>query len=203
MELDSFLASPRWEILQLISAQPSSPIEIAAKLNTTVSYISQQMKLLEAAGLVKKEKTGAVERGKPRTIFSIAKELVYLTPLSNTFSTKKALYLTDYHKLVLKIWFTSNNSLHEPLHKLLIKIEKYFPKIDFIGIDSSKYPVKLIFIVNEKSFKVADFIDEKIFSTDTLSENQLSKMDLSEIQLLHDPKNIFNRMKNLKGGNIA
>ena len=63
MELDSFLASPRWEILKIISEKPSSPIEIAKKTKTTVSFISQQLKLLEAARIVSKEKTGAFEKG--------------------------------------------------------------------------------------------------------------------------------------------
>ena len=55
MELDSFLASPRWDILRIISENPYSPIEIAERTKTTVSFVSQQLKLLEAAGLVKKE----------------------------------------------------------------------------------------------------------------------------------------------------
>ena len=34
MEIDSFLTSPRWKILEIISDEPSSPIEISAKINT-------------------------------------------------------------------------------------------------------------------------------------------------------------------------
>ena len=76
MELDSFLASPRWEILSLISERPSSPIELAEKTKTTVSFVSQQLKLLEAAQIVKKTKTGAFEKGKPRNLFSISQDFV-------------------------------------------------------------------------------------------------------------------------------
>lgn len=88
MELDSFLASPRWEILKIISEKPSSPIEIAKKTKTTVSFISQQLKLLEAARIVSKEKTGAFEKGKPRNLFSISKDVVYLTMLTKGFGEK-------------------------------------------------------------------------------------------------------------------
>ena len=73
MELDSFLASPRWEILKIISERPSSPIEIGEKTKTTVSFVSQQLKLLEAAQIVSKEKTGAFEKGKPRNLFQYPK----------------------------------------------------------------------------------------------------------------------------------
>jgi len=58
METDYLLSSARWDILKIISEKPSSPIQIAEKLNTTVSHVSQQLRLLEAAGLVTKKKTG-------------------------------------------------------------------------------------------------------------------------------------------------
>ena len=58
MNYDSFLSTPRWEILQILAEKPSSPIEIAEKLGTTVSYASQQLTLLSAAGIVFKKKTG-------------------------------------------------------------------------------------------------------------------------------------------------
>jgi DNA-binding transcriptional regulator GbsR (MarR family) len=102
MELDSFLASPRWEILSLISERPSSPIELAEKTKTTVSFVSQQLKLLEAAQIVIKTKTGAFEKGKPRNLFSISKDFLYLIILTNGFSEKKQIDLDYYKKSILQ-----------------------------------------------------------------------------------------------------
>ncbi len=118
MDFDMFLTSPRWEILQLIAEKPDSPVEIAKKLGTTVSYISQQLKLLDAAGVVKKERTGAVEKGKPRTLFSISDELVYLSMLSKGFSGKKLVKVNEYHKAILKIWMVEDVSLHSYIERL-------------------------------------------------------------------------------------
>ena len=91
MNLDSFLAEPKWEILKIICDKPSSPIEIAKITKTTVSYVSQQLKLLEAIGIVKKTKTGAYEKGKPRNVFSISEEFAYVSVLANGYSDKEKL----------------------------------------------------------------------------------------------------------------
>jgi len=88
MELDMFLVEKRWEILKILADRPSSPIELAEKLGTTVSYVSQQLKLLEAMNLIRKEKTGIAEKGKPRSVYSIQNELVYLTLLTKNNSGK-------------------------------------------------------------------------------------------------------------------
>jgi DNA-binding MarR family transcriptional regulator len=69
MDIDSFFTSPRWKVLEILAKTPSSPMEISKQLNTSIAYISQQLKLLEAAGLVTKVRTRATERGKPRTLF--------------------------------------------------------------------------------------------------------------------------------------
>ena len=46
----------KWNILRCLSQGKSSPLQLAGKLNTTMANISQQLRLLEATNLVKKEK---------------------------------------------------------------------------------------------------------------------------------------------------
>ena len=55
MEIESLFSSTRWEILELLSKEKLSPIELSLKINTTSANISQQLRLLELAGLVKSE----------------------------------------------------------------------------------------------------------------------------------------------------
>lgn len=152
MELDNFLASPRWEILQLISEKPSSPVEISKKLNTTVSYVSQQLKLLEVVGIVKKERTGAVEKGKPRTLFSVSKDFAYIVSLTENFAEKKMINLDEKKKAVIKIWFIENPNLHIPLEKFFWNIEPSLKDVEAIFIDLNKVTPKII-IVSEKPIK--------------------------------------------------
>jgi predicted transcriptional regulator len=162
MEPDYLLSDSRWEILRLIAEKPLSPIQIAKKLNTTVSYISQQLRLLEAAGLTQKERTGQVEKGKPRTLFSIPEEITYLISLTKDFAKKKLIYLTDYHKIILRIWLLENTSLHYHIEKFFWLIEKYLNDIKGIFIDTKGISPKIIIISDKKIKQKIDSAIKKL-----------------------------------------
>lgn len=152
MDFDNFLASPRWEILKLISEKPSSPVEISGALSTTVSYVSQQLKLLEIAGIVKKQRTGSVEKGKPRTLFSISNEFAYIVALTDNYSGKKLIVLNENQKTIIKIWMIENQNLHTPLEKFFWNIEPFLNDIESIFLDFSKLTLKIV-VVSEKPIK--------------------------------------------------
>lgn len=208
MELDSFLASPRWEILSLISERPSSPIELAEKTKTTVSFISQQLKLLEAAQIVKKTKTGAFEKGKPRNLFSISKDFLYLTILTNGFSEKKQVILDYYKKALLQSWLIDNKSMQDFLGELLHNIKDNLSEIQAIILDTSKLsPQILIFSEDKKARQsVESFFkksEEKIqFKFHSLSDVQNLDLDLGSGHLspIHQLDVFLKKMIELKGG---
>ncbi|MBR9705751.1 winged helix-turn-helix transcriptional regulator [Candidatus Pacearchaeota archaeon] len=203
MDFDSFLASPRWEILQILAENPSSPIELASKLNTTVSYVSQQLKLLDAAGIVVKKKTGASQRGKPRSIFSLSNELLYLTVLTNEFSNKKLLRLTVNHKAIIKIWMIDDVSLHQPIQQIFWKLQENIKDVEGIFLDLSKNEPKVLVLCDSKQIKAGLEAFQKRISSVVeclfISKVQLNKFSLGEIVGLHDP---FMLTKNLKGGEL-
>jgi predicted transcriptional regulator len=200
MDFDSFLTSPRWEILQIIAEKPSSPVEIAQKLNTTVSYASQQLKLLDAAGLLNKEKTGAAEKGKPRTLFSLSNELLYLTVLTKELSEKKLIYLTDYHRTILKIWMLKDLSLHYFIEKLYWKLEEDLDEIEAIFVEETD-EARVIIVSDSKKVKtkIETFSKklEKKIDFSFVTKTQLKKISSKFLTPLYDPKNI---LENLKGG---
>jgi len=200
MDFDSFLTSPRWEILQIIAEKPSSPVEIAEKLNTTVSYVSQQLKLLDAAGLLIKEKTGAAQRGKPRNLYSISKEILYLTALTESFTEKKLIYITEHHKKILKIWLIKDPTLHYYIEKLFWKLEEDLEEIDAIFIETNIVS-KVIIVTDSKKIKtrvesIIKKFDRKI-EYDVISKSQLKKLSSESVDFLHDPLNL---KKEMKGG---
>jgi predicted transcriptional regulator len=174
MDFDSFLSSQRWEILQILAQRPASPVEIAEMLKTTVSYVSQQLKLLDAAGIVSKKKTGASERGKPRSLFSISTELAYLSILTNGFSEKKSIPITPDKLAIIKIWISCPESLHESAQKFYFRIKD---EVENYGIYYNK-GTQRFFAVLENKKAGERFISElkKInLNFDVISENQLSK----------------------------
>jgi len=189
MNFDSFLVSPRWEILQILAKSPSSPTELAVKLETTVAYVSQQLKLLDAAGLITKTKTGSSEKGKPRFLFELSKEIIYLAALSEGISEKKVIQVNDYHRTILKLWLVKDSSLHYYFEKLYWKLDENKKEIDSIFLDVSS--PRIIVVSDSKTLKskidsyVSDF-DKKINCSFVAKENIKSS---KEVVLLYSNKN--------------
>ncbi|MEM2139161.1 MAG: ArsR family transcriptional regulator [Candidatus Woesearchaeota archaeon] len=78
MEFETLFSSTRWEILKTLSEKKLSPIELADKLKTTSANISQQLRLLELAGLIKSEKLSNSDKGKPRIVYSLAGDFSFI-----------------------------------------------------------------------------------------------------------------------------
>ncbi len=204
MELDSFLASPRWEILKIISERPSSPIEIAEKTKTTVSFISQQLKLLEAAQIVSKEKTGAFEKGKPRNLFSISKDISYSVMLSNGFGEKKSLNLDDYQKSMLRTWFLENKHLQNILENFLYRVKDIFKDINAIFVDPKKSNHSIIIFLEDKKTQQAiealskKHEDKVNFEFHYLEE--ITNLNLPSLFIVHRCPIFLKKSIELKGG---
>jgi predicted transcriptional regulator len=203
MKLDTFLVSPRWDILQIIASKPSSPMQIAGQINTTVSYVSQQLRLLEAAGLITKEKTGSVEKGQPRNLFSISKEILYIISLSKEKQEKKLLRLNDYHKIILSIWLLEDESIHYYVEKIFWKLEDYIEEISGIYIDPSRSPPRIyvtsknnrLKIKLERLFRQKD----KNIEIEFIDEIKESKLPES-VHTLYFSKKREEKKEELKGG---
>jgi predicted transcriptional regulator len=202
MEIDSFLTLPRWRILEILSAQPSSPIEISAKINTSTAYVSQQLKLLEAANIVKKHKTGASDKGKPRVVFSIAKDIVYLTILSNNFSTKKIVNIDEKNKIILRIWLVDDPYLRHSLEKAYWLVEKNLNEIKGIYLDQTGKKPNLIIQTDSEKLKsrlisVSKELGESLdVSISKVSDHQKSSENFI---VLYESNSSMNEIK-MKGG---
>ena len=143
MEFDDFLIQPRWQILELLANSSNSPVKISEKIGTSVAYVSQQLKLLEAANIVKKKRTRAVEKGKPRLMYSIEKDFFYITSLVNKFPIKKKISPSTHQKIVLKIWMLDDKELVYNTEKLFWRIESSLDNIKDISIDTRRLKVSI------------------------------------------------------------
>ncbi len=199
MKFDSFLTSPRWEILKILAKSPSSPIELAEILGTTVAYMSQQLKLLDAANLVVKTKTGASEKGKPRSIYRLVNEKIYFASLFEDLSIKKVINAEDYHKAVMKIWSIENSSLHFYFEKLYFKLEENKKDIERIYLDLS-YP-KFVVVSSSSKLKslILSFIGRfpKKVDCDFVNESQMKNVPAEGLVVIYGPSL---EDKKLKGG---
>jgi len=102
MEIETLLTGTKWEIIELLASRPHSPLELSKKLNTTIANISQQLRLLQTADLIKKQRTGSAQPGKPRMLFSLSDNYAFITVMSKGFAKKKLIIIDNKQKEVLK-----------------------------------------------------------------------------------------------------
>ena len=154
MDQETLFTASKWEILKLLSEQPLSPIELASRSNTSVANISQQLRLLEMAGLVKSERVSNRDKGQPRILYSLAADQTYLIAATNDFVQKKLLKLSSYNKVILRIWFYEKPELHYFLEKAFWSIEQLFDKVDALALDTTtEDPLTLVLFSRDASLR--------------------------------------------------
>jgi hypothetical protein len=131
---DSEFAGSKWLILKELSAKPSSPKQLAERLNTTIANMSQQLKLLDAYGYVKKNR---VDRGKEgrknrnsRILFSINKNLILLTSIQPASVTRKEIKPTPENIFFSALMLLEFKEEYLFLSKFYIDNQKLFGLID-------------------------------------------------------------------------
>jgi predicted transcriptional regulator len=193
MEIESLFSSTRWEILKTLSQAKLSPIELADRMKTTSANISQQLRLLELAGLVKSERTSNTDKGKPRIIYSISADTSFVILASPNFTDKKMLPLTAYHKFMMKAWFIDNIEYHPLIGELYFKIKDQLNNIKIISYkENSVYIVADTQKVHDSVKKLTDdFKKVRIVIQDSSEFNK--KYDSKHL-VLYDPKGIYSEI---------
>lgn len=200
MELELMFSDQKWNILRCLSEDRYSPLQLAEKLNTTMSNISQQLRLLEAVSLVKKEKIRNRDKGKPRTLFSLNEDIAYLIPTMHNFANKKLLRVKNHHKIVLKIWFLENPELHPHVEKVYWKIEPYLSQIGAIAVKQS---TKEVIIISDKPHEIEKVLNKnKAIITRVLSTEEAERAmkhgkepfsQFNDLSIIYDNDNIFQK----------
>ncbi|MFH0978187.1 MAG: helix-turn-helix domain-containing protein [Candidatus Woesearchaeota archaeon] len=199
MDIESLFTVSKWEILSHLSLGKLSPLELSRKLNTSMANVSQQLRLLEFAGIVKKEKVSAREAGKPRTLYFLADDFCDLVLLSKNFARKRLLRLTEYHKIVLKIWMIEDVSSHYFLEKFFWKIEHLVEQTKAIAVETKGSDITVYLVTDSKDLekKVQDIQlknvqgQTKSISVKVILEKELFKLSKQELNVIHDPEGIM------------
>jgi len=155
MEQETLFTASKWVILKLLSQRSLSPIELAAASNTSVANVSQQLRLLEMAGLVKSERVPNRDKGQPRILYSLAGNNSFLIATTDDFVQKKLFKLSAFNKIILKIWFYDKPELHYSLEKAFWHIEQHLDKIDALAVDKSAgNPINMILFTRDEKLKL-------------------------------------------------
>jgi DNA-binding Lrp family transcriptional regulator len=123
MEHESLYTATKWDILKILERGPRSPLELANELKASLANVSQQIRLLELAGILTSERVPNRDKGQPRVLYRIAGDLAYAIATSDDFVDKKLLKLSEMNKLVLRIWFLDDSAVRRALEKAVWAIE--------------------------------------------------------------------------------
>jgi DNA-binding transcriptional regulator GbsR (MarR family) len=134
MEIEPMISGSKWQIIELLSERSHSPTEIAGKTRTSLANISQQLRLLEVTGLVKKEKQQSRAKGKPHMLFSLNSDFLYIVSMFSGFSGKKLMPASEHQKAVAKIWSLAKPEIQQNLEKLFLEIEKDISQIMWVSL---------------------------------------------------------------------
>jgi DNA-binding transcriptional ArsR family regulator len=133
MEHETLFTATKWDILKILETGAKSPIEIAKGLNSSMANVSQQLRLLEMAGLVTSKRVSNRDKDKPRLLYSLAGNLSYMISTSDNFVDKKIIPLSEHNKIILHIWFLDDPQLRYALEKAFWQIEPQFASLNTLS----------------------------------------------------------------------
>jgi len=206
MEQETLFTASKWDILRILSSGSKSPLQLAKLSNTSVANISQQLRLLEMAGLVQSKRISNRDKGQPRLLYSLAGNHSFLIASTKDFVEKKFLKLSDYNKIILKIWFLDNPKLHYFLEKSFWHIEGHMPHINAILFDLKDLDKVNLLIVSDNSqlkkelrkilIKNPEGVSKTIFFNikTNLEFKSLLNNKNCEFYVLYDPSNLISSL---------
>lgn len=150
MEQETLFTASKWEILKLLEHRPLSPIELAALSRTSVANVSQQLRLLEMAGLVESKRVPNRDKGQPRVLYSLAGNSAYVISTSNNFVDKKLHAMSYYNKIILKIWFHPQAEEHYFIEKGFWQVDHLLPKLEALGVQTTKDAINFLLVTDQK-----------------------------------------------------
>lgn len=152
MEQETLYTAAKWDVLKALGESGKSPIALSVEANTSVSNISQSLRFLELAGLVKSERIGNRDKGQPRVRYSLAGNKAYMIVTAKNFVDKKQIFLDDYKKMLLRTWFFENESLHVYIERAIQNLEPIMAEIKGIFLDTkSVQEIRLAIILTDES----------------------------------------------------
>jgi len=205
----------KWPILKALAEKQQSQTELAAKTGTSLSNITQQIKLLEAYNVVKRHRDPEKSAGKPKTIYSLNTEIVYAIMLKNGKAEKKTFRIEGVISLVFNSLFLPNPDDTFYIIKFFIRHEEMLKKCKAIGfLKSGKDSIELFLITDNvdeirikfsntfvedtsgRTKKIINWTHNEFEINDGLHRKDKYFVDIfKNVQALYDPQGLIERFK--------
>ena len=145
----------KWDIIEQLSKKTLSPKELADNLNTTIANVSQQLKLLEAYGYVKKKKNdqgkGSRKQEDRRTLYSLAKTTATITNIQPSNTRRAEVKTNPLNQLMINLLLLDLKENAEPILGFFMAHKDLVEKIDAAYLLEQKQDETHILIITEKT----------------------------------------------------
>lgn len=126
-----------------------SPMQLAKRLQTSIPNISQQLRILEAYGLVEKTRIPNAKRGKPRLVYSIKGAKAYLA-VTGSASGQALIDIGPEEQFQLRIWSVFAGPARKALNVWASHISRFLSHVDYIGAKNEGYTASILLVVEDK-----------------------------------------------------
>ncbi len=158
MDYESILTGSRWEMLKSLTEGPKTATEIAESINTSLPNVSQQIKLLEAYGIVEHRKKPREKPGKPKKKYRIKEKIAHITMIANGCGEKKKVTPDTEEEAILRTFFLEEHG--RPLRKFIVNHGEILEKAESIVVSNIEdKKIDLLFI--GRTEKVEEIREEK------------------------------------------
>jgi len=162
MDHETLFTASKWDILKHLEKVPRSPLELSKLCGTSIANVSQQLRLLELAGIVTSDRISNRDKGKPRVLYRLAGQFSYLIATSGDFVDKKILPLSEINKIIMRVWFFERTHLQYTIEKAFWRIEEHIGSISYLSVDTTRESPITIYVkftgkpIELKPFTVTD-----------------------------------------------
>ncbi|MFH1649715.1 MAG: helix-turn-helix domain-containing protein [Candidatus Woesearchaeota archaeon] len=193
MDQETLFTGSKWDILKSLGSNPKSPIELAQESKTSVANISQQLRLLEMAGIVTSERISNRDRGQPRIKYRIANERAYVIGAGTSFVEKGWMNLDPFRQCMLGCWLMAPATTVKAIEEYIIEIRRHIPNISLILIDKKDIAGNSLIIATDDA-GTKQTLTAKAGKGITLTiktAKEASKLHAADYSIIHDPSSIF------------
>jgi DNA-binding MarR family transcriptional regulator len=134
METETLFTSTKWEVLKALSNQPMSPLQLAKTLNTSIANVSQQLRLLELAGLVWKKRLPR-EKEDRRILYSIKSQKLYAILIAGKRANKAFIDLDERKAALLSAWMIDDPYYQKLAERLVTDYQASLKEIEAIAFN--------------------------------------------------------------------
>jgi predicted transcriptional regulator len=152
MEIEGLFGGGKWQLVELLSKGQLSPLQISESLGTSVANVSQQLKLFDLLGLLASERVPNREKGKPRTLYSLSHDYIYVISMFQNFAKKALVKASPIQAAMARVLCIPDPSLHYPLLKLFWTLEPQLEQIHSMYFDKVK---ATLYVVSAGQLKLA------------------------------------------------